>query len=90
MAKVQRKRKGSRRPLEVPEAELPQKVNYMILALGVIVVIIGFLVMSAGDAVSSLSVTTSPIILFIGFCVIIPIGVIYRKAKNTGAGDTTA
>ncbi|MBE0642698.1 MAG: DUF3098 domain-containing protein [Bacteroidetes bacterium] len=62
----------------------------MILAFGVIVVILGFLVMSAGDAVSSLSVTTAPIILFIGFCVIIPIGIIYKKPKNTGTEETTA
>ena len=90
MAKVQKKRKSSRRPLEVPEAELPQRVNYMILALGVIVVIIGFLVMSAGDAVSPLSVTTAPIILFIGFCVIIPIGIIYKQPKKTGTEDSAA
>lgn len=82
MAKVQRKRKGVSRALDVPEAELPQRINYMILGLGVVVVFIGFLVMAAGDAVSPLSVTISPIILFIGFCVIIPIGIIYKQPKK--------
>ena len=38
MAKVQKKRKNSRRPLDVPEAELPQKTNYMILAFGIAVI----------------------------------------------------
>ena len=38
--------------------------------------------MAAGDAVSPLSVTISPIILFIGFCVIIPIGIIYKQPKK--------
>ncbi|MDX9758429.1 MAG: DUF3098 domain-containing protein [Bacteroidota bacterium] len=84
MAKVQRKRKGAKRIIDVPEAELPQRVNYMILGAGVLVVIIGFLVMSAGDAVSPLSVTIAPIILFLGFCVIIPIGIIYKPKKITG------
>ncbi|MFZ1731621.1 MAG: DUF3098 domain-containing protein [Bacteroidota bacterium] len=90
MAKVQKKRKNSRRPLDVPEAELPQKINYMILAFGVAVVIVGFLVMSAGDATSSLSVTLSPIILFIGFCVIIPIGIIYKQPKIAKTDDPVA
>jgi hypothetical protein len=83
MAKVQRKRKGSPRILDVPEAELPQKINYVILMLGVAVVIVGFLVMAAGDAVSALSVTVAPIILFIGFCIIIPIGIIYKQPKKS-------
>lgn len=84
MAKVQRKRKGAKRIIDVPEAELPQRINYLILAAGVLVVIIGFFVMSAGDAVSPLSVTVAPIILFLGFCVIIPIGIIYKPKKTTG------
>ncbi len=63
----------------VAEAELPQKINYMIIVAGVVVVIIGYLVMMAGDAVNPLSVTVAPIILFIGYCIIIPIGIIYKK-----------
>ena len=80
MAKVQKRRKGSRKQQQaLPEAELPQRTNYMILIAGVVVIVIGFLVMSAGDAVSSLSVTIAPVILFIGFCVIIPVGILYKK-----------
>ena len=86
MAKVQRKRKGAGRALDVPEAELPQRINYLILALGVAVVFIGFAVMAAGDAVSSLSVTIAPVILFIGFCIIIPIGIIYKQPKQQTDG----
>ncbi|PLX23259.1 MAG: hypothetical protein C0600_15210 [Ignavibacteria bacterium] len=84
MAKVQKRRKGSRKQQALPEAELPQRTNYMILVAGVVVIIIGFLVMSAGDAVSSLSVTIAPLLLFIGFCVIVPAGIMYRK-KNKPA-----
>lgn len=87
MAKVQKRRKGSRKQQELPEAELPQRTNYMILIAGVAVIIIGFLVMSAGDDVSPLSVTIAPLLLFIGFCVIVPVGIMYRK-KDKAAEPT--
>jgi phosphoglycerol transferase MdoB-like AlkP superfamily enzyme len=81
MAKVQRKRKSSRRLLDAPKAELPQKINYMILVAGVAVLLVGYFVMSMGDDISPVSVTIAPIILFIGYCIIIPLGIIYRKKK---------
>ncbi len=82
MAKVQKKRKiGRRIEQAIPEAELPQRMNYVILVAGILTVLVGFFVMSAGDAVSSLSVTIAPLILFIGYCVIIPIGIIYKQKK---------
>jgi hypothetical protein len=72
-------RKSQKKKGFVPEAELPQRVNYMILIAGVITVIIGYMVMIAGDATSPLSVTIAPIILVIGYCGIIPLGIIYKK-----------
>jgi hypothetical protein len=58
MAKVQNKRKSGRRVIQaVPEAELPQRMNYVIIIAGVVTLLAGFLIMSSGDAVSSLSVT---------------------------------
>jgi ABC-type microcin C transport system permease subunit YejB len=81
MAKAQRKRKSSRRLLDAPKAELPQKINYMILIAGVAVLIIGYLVMSMGDDISPVSVTIAPIILFLGYCVVIPLGIIFKKKK---------
>lgn len=84
MAKVQKGRKGTgrRKPQAVPEAELPQRLNYIILIAGVAVAVFGMLVMSMGGTVDPLSVTVAPIILFIGYCVVIPIGIIIRKKKE--------
>ncbi|MBN1448023.1 MAG: hypothetical protein JXA28_08835 [Bacteroidetes bacterium] len=83
MAKVQKRRKGARKKLQaVPEAELPQRLNYIILVAGIAVVFLGILVMSMGDAVSPLSVTVAPIILFIGYCVVIPVGIIMKPKKS--------
>lgn len=84
MAKVQKGRRGAgrRKRQAVPEAELPQRLNYLILIAGIAVVFLGMVVMSLGGTVSPLSVTVAPIILFIGYCVIIPIGIIIRKKKE--------
>jgi len=55
----------------------------MIILAGIVVVIIGYIVMAMGDATSALSVTIAPIILFVGYCIVIPVGILYRKkAEN--------
>ena len=87
MAKTQPRRKGGRKKQAVPEAELPQRVNYLILIAGVVVVLVGMLVMSAGDDVSPMSVTVAPLLLVLGYCVIIPLGIIYRKKQPAAGGS---
>ena len=87
MSKIQSRKQVKKKGF-VPEAELPQRTNYIILIAGVAIIIIGYLVMSAGDAVSPLSVTVAPIILVIGYCIVVPLGIIYRKKR--AAGDKPA
>jgi hypothetical protein len=79
MANVQPGKRQAKKQAGISEAELPQLENYLILILGSIIVMVGYIVMIAGDAVSPLSVTVAPIILVIGYCVVIPIGIIFRK-----------
>jgi hypothetical protein len=88
MAKAQPvRRRGKKKVEAIAPAELPQRINYMIMLVGVVVIIIGYIIMSMGDATSPLAVTISPIILFIGYCIIIPVGILYRKKdkKNESA-----
>lgn len=80
MAKVQSRKPIKKKGFSV-ENELPQRVNYLILLIGIATILVGYLVMNAGDAVSPLSVTVAPIILVIGYCVIVPLGIIYRKKR---------
>ena len=93
MAKVQVKQKPQvRRELAkkrafVPEIELPQRENYIIMLIGVAVIILGYIVMINGDDVSPLSITIAPIILIIGYCVVIPFGLIYRRKATTEQGE---
>jgi hypothetical protein len=84
MAKVQslQQKKRPARQAATRNIDLPQGVNYIILCAGVAVILLGYVVMSMGDATSSLSMTVAPIILMLGYCVIIPYGIIHRKKSD--------
>ncbi len=57
--------------------------NYLILLTGVIVIIAGYLALSEKTVEGFLPLTVAPILLVLGYCVIIPVGIMYRK-KNRG------
>jgi hypothetical protein len=50
--------------------------NYIILAVGVGLIVAGFLFLALGD------ITISPFLLVIGYCVIIPIGILLPEDKD--------
>jgi len=56
--------------------------NYMILGAGILTIIIGFVLLALGD------ITISPILLVLGYCVIIPVGILIPKDKNGNRLDT--
>ena len=66
--------------------------NYQIFGLGLLVLIIGYFFLSKGPAESFWSLTFSPILLFIGYCIIIPFAILYRNKQtvakiNNNSGD---
>ena len=60
--------------------------NYLILLAGVVVIIVGYLALSEKTVEGFLPLTVAPILLVLGYCVIIPVGIMYRK-KNRGTED---
>ncbi|MAT38943.1 MAG: hypothetical protein CL946_04995 [Ectothiorhodospiraceae bacterium] len=91
MAKAtkQPRRKTRKTQQAVAPAELPQRMNYIIMLSGVAVIIFGYILMSMGDATSALSVTIAPIILIIGYCIVIPFGILYRpKPQDESASQS--
>lgn len=59
------------------------KTNYGILILGVLTLIIGYIFMAIPDHPDDfLTRTLSPVLLVIGYLVIIPLGIIYRDKKT--------
>lgn len=58
-----------------------EKKNYQFLILGIVVIIVGFYVMSIGEWNSFSSLVISPILLVAGYVLIFPLSIFYRK-KN--------
>lgn len=50
------------------------KRNYYILLAGLAVIILGYIALGMG------SITLAPILLVVGYCVIVPIAILYRGA----------
>jgi hypothetical protein len=85
MAKVQRT-KEIKKPLKkkrITEISLPfTKENYYLLLAGVAVIVFGYILMEMGGAYDALALVVSPIILVIGYCVIIPFAIFYKKKEK--------
>ena len=60
------------------------RTNFLILAFGVVVLAVGYIFMAIPDDPDAfLTRTLSPIILVIGYLVIIPIGLFYREKNKS-------
>ena len=52
------------------------KNNYLILGIGLLFIVVGFVFLAVGD------ITVSPILLVLGYCVIIPLGILLPGRKR--------
>jgi hypothetical protein len=57
------------------------KKNYMIIGLGILLIVIGYILMAANSVDGFLPTVVAPILLVAGYCVIIPLGILI-KDKN--------
>ena len=54
-------------------------VNYWLFFIGITFILIGYLIMYTGGVNSFQSLSLSPALLVIGYCIIIPISIFYKK-----------
>jgi hypothetical protein len=59
-----------------------EKINFLILALGVIVIFVGYICMSENSVFGFVPSVVSPILLVLGYCVIIPYGILKKSKKE--------
>ena len=74
--------KTAQKSLPSPFNNYWEKTNYLLFGLGVLVIILGFYFMSLGDWNSTSSLVISPILLVIGFVVILPASILFRKKSG--------
>ena len=58
------------------------KANYIVFLIGFAVITLGFVLMATGGTHSSQSLTLSPIILLVGYLVLIPISIFIGGNKS--------
>ncbi|RKY94279.1 MAG: hypothetical protein DRQ01_02750 [Ignavibacteriae bacterium] len=56
-----------------------EKKNYQFLVLGIVVVVVGFYLLSVGAWNSFTSIVIAPILLVAGYVLIFPLSIFYRK-----------
>ena len=88
MARVQTRKEQKRR--NQPESLPFTKMNYQILAAGIVVIILGYIALAQGPWDGTLPLVVAPVLLVLGYCVIIPFGILYRKRGETPASGNTA
>ncbi len=58
------------------------KTNYILFGVGLLLIVLGYFVMAKGDTYSFQSLSIAPIMLLIGYLVIIPASILYKKRKK--------
>ena len=56
-----------------------KRKNYLLFGVGVFVIIVGYLIMYLGDVNSFQSLVVSPLLLLLGYLIIIPVALLLKK-----------
>jgi hypothetical protein len=82
----------AKRPVGKPKKEITfplGKENFMIIGLGIVVLIVGYFIMSQNSVDGFMPTVVAPIVLLAGYCLIIPYGIL-KKPKSAGDISNTA
>jgi hypothetical protein len=66
------------------------KMNYQILGAGILAIILGYVALAQEPWNGTMPLVVAPILLVLGYCVLVPIGILYhRKASTQGSAQPT-
>jgi uncharacterized membrane protein len=60
-----------------------ERENFIILGAGVLCIVLGYVALSGNTVEGFRQLTLAPILLLLGYCVIVPIGIMYRKKPKS-------
>ena len=58
------------------------KINYQLFGFGLLTIILGYILMATGETESIQSIKIAPLILIVGYCVIIPAAILVKPKKE--------
>jgi uncharacterized membrane protein HdeD (DUF308 family) len=77
MARVETKSAPKRKPIL---ESLPfNKSNYTILGAGLLSIVLGYVALAQPPWDGTMPLVVAPILLVLGYCVLIPLGILYRR-----------
>lgn len=77
MARIEPKTTSKRKPIL---ESLPfTKSNYQILGLGLVFIALGYVALAQSPWDGTMPLVVAPILLVLGYCVLIPLGILYRR-----------
>ncbi len=85
MAKQIQKDKSTKKAKRDQSLSL-ESINYQIILAGVVTIVVGYFALSAKPWDNPIALNVAPILLVIGYCVVIPIGIIFRRKKTEEGG----
>ncbi|MGA2667351.1 MAG: DUF3098 domain-containing protein [Ignavibacteria bacterium] len=59
-----------------------ERINYIIIGIGIVVLVLGYILMAEDTVDGTLATVISPILLVLGYCVIIPYGILKKTKKE--------
>jgi len=63
--------------------------NYLLFGIGLLLIVVGYVALSRGPWNSFWSLTLAPILLVLGYCVVIPVSILYRKQNKKRETETS-
>ena len=57
------------------------RANYLFMAAGAVLAVLGFVLLRGGD------ISLAPVLLVLGYCALIPLGIIWRPRARTAAPE---
>lgn len=82
MAKIKRSSKSESRSSSLTFKNYWDSKNYILLFVGLAILIIGNVLMAQGPWDNPVSLTIAPVVLLIGYLVIVPLSIMYSKKKD--------
>jgi hypothetical protein len=66
-----------------------KKTNYQIIGMGLLFIILGYIALSQSPWDGFLPLVVAPILLILGYCILIPLGILYRPKEEQQSETVT-